>query len=628
MGVAGKLWASSLTLLVAAVGWAGSDGTSWPTYNGDLGSTKYAPLDQINKDNVSQLTLAWQWDSPENALAAKDRRLMTFAHEATPLMADGVLYTLTSHCVAAAMDAATGETQWTYDPESYKAGRPTNLGFLARGLAYWTDGSVKRLFVPTGDSRLIAVDAVSGKPVPEFGVNGEIDLTQGLRRPIARNDYTVNSPPIVCRDVVVVGSAIFDGPSYMEMPPGDVRGFDARTGALKWTFQTVPQPGEFGNETWENGSWQYTGNTNVWTLMSADDALGFVYLPTGTPTNDWYGGHRHGDGLFGESLVCLNVETGERVWHFQHVHHGVWDYDLPAAPVLADIVVDGTPRKALAQITKQGFCWMLDRVTGEPIWPIEERPVPQSTVSGEKTSPTQPFPTKPVAFIEQGASVDSLIDFTPEVREKALAIFEKYHGGPLYTPPGTDKPTINMPGWAGAANWNGAALDPETATLFIPVKRAAISMLLVKPDAARSNFDYVGRPELYVQGPEGLPLWKPPYSYVIALNMNTGEYTWKTTTGAGPKDHPLLKGLNLPDLGDLGKGFPLATRSLLFLAMEDENKMFYALDKGTGEILFKMALPVTPTGAPLTYMQNGKQFIVLAGGGRREPASIMALALP
>ncbi len=620
------LTAGALSLVAPLAAFA-ADG-EWPSYGGTSANQKYAPLDQITAENVGDLKVVWEWDSPSNALVAEDRRKMTFAHEATPLMVGGVLYTISSHSIVAAIDAGTGETIWTHDPKSYEAGRPTNLGFIQRGVAYWSDGESARLFCPTGDSRVLALDAKTGAPIVDFADNGAIDLTQGMRRVAQKHVYGINSPPVVSNDVLVVGSIVFDGPSHKEMPPGDVRGYDVRTGEQLWTFETVPQEGDFGNETWGNESWKYTGNTNCWSIMSADPDLGYVYLPIGTPTNDWYGGHRPGDGLFGESIVCLDIKTGERVWHFQHVHHGVWDYDVPAAPVLADITVDGKAIKALAQITKQGFCWVLDRATGEPVWPIEERPVPPDGAPGEKLSPTQPFPTKPAPFEQQGVSEDDLIDFTPELRAKAVEILKQFNYGPLYTPPNTEKPTLYVPGWQGAGNWNGAAFDPATGMFYIPTKKSAITMLLSKPDAARSNFDYVGRAVMRVEGPDGLPLWKPPYSKVAALNLNTGEYAWETATGDGPRNHEALKELNLPPLGDGGKGFPLLTKTVLFVAQESRAKLLYALEKQTGAVIAEIQLPHAPRGAPLTYMDEGKQYVVMAVGGQREPEKLVALALP
>ena len=392
----------------------------WWAYGSDKASTKYIPLDQINKDNVKDLRIAWRWDSPDNALVESNPDLWTMVNESTPLMIGGVVYTSTSLNLAAAINAVTGETIWVYDPKTYGDGTPANTGFVHRGVSYWESGDEKRVLLGTGDGYLIALNAETGKPIQGFGEAGRVDLTKGLRRPVNRRLYAVFSPPIICRDVVVVGSTVLDSfainkPPQKLMPPGDVRGFDVRTGEQRWIFHTIPQDGEFGNETWKNDSWKTTGNTNVWTMMSADEELGYVYLPVSTPTNDYYGGHRLGDNLFADSLVCVNAETGERVWHFQILHHGLWDYDPPAAPNLIDITVGGKEIKAVAQVTKQAFCFVFDRVTGEPVWPIEERPVPQSTMPGESSSPTQPFPTKPAPFDRQGLTHDDLIDFTPAI---------------------------------------------------------------------------------------------------------------------------------------------------------------------------------------------------------------------
>ncbi len=630
----GILVAFSFLLACSAVrcsevqGQQGASDGQWPTYGGDPGSTKYSNLDQITKDNVAKLKVAWQWSSPENERIKQDRRLGSFAYEATPVMIDGVLYTSSSHCDVIAIDCQSGQTIWSYDSEAWKSGRPTNLGFVHRGVTYWADGDDKRIFIATGDSRLIALDARTGEPISTFGSGGTVDLSEGLSRPISKSAYAVTSPPVVCRGVVVVGSSIYDGPTHQKMPPGDVRGFDARTGEQRWIFHSIPQEGEFGNDTWEQESWRYTGNANVWTLMSVDEELGYIYLPFGTPTNDWYGGHRPGQGLFGETLVCVKADSGERVWHFQHVHHGVWDYDLCAAPALADIVVDGRPIKALAQITKQGFCWVLDRTTGEPVWPIEERAVPQSTVPGEKTWPTQPFPTKPEPYELQGVRQDDLIDFTPELRAEALEILEKYDYGPLYTPPNADKPTLNMPGWAGGGNWYGCTLDPNTNMLYIPSSRDAIAMQLIKPDPARSDFNFVGRMQVAVPGPKGLPLWKPPYTSITAVDLNTGETRWKVPIGDGPRDHELLKDLELPQLGDSGRPFVLTTKTLLLVAHGSKYRRLYAFDKSTGDELARIDLPAGPSGALMTYMWGGKQYIAVPVGGRREPGGLVALSLP
>jgi quinoprotein glucose dehydrogenase len=605
----------------------------WRFYGGDSGSAKYSPLTEINRDNVKNLKVAWTWDSPDLKLQEQNRMLRAFAHEATPLMIGSTLYVSTSLSQVAAINAATGATLWVYDPKSYTAGRPTNLGFIHRGVAYWTDGREERLFIGTSDAYLISLDAKTGKPIETFGEAGKINLTKAI--PLARNasNYAVSSPPVVCRDAVIVGSSISDGPVNKEAPRGDVQAFDVRTGKPHWIFHTVPQSGEFGVETWENESWKYTGNTNVWSLMSVDDELGYVYLPIGTPTNDWYGGHRLGNGLFAESLVCLEARTGKRVWHFQTVHHGVWDYDLPAAPVLCNITVGGRRIRAVAQITKTGFCFVFDRVTGKPVWPIEERAVAQSNIPGERLSPTQPFPTKPAPFELQGSTEDNLIDFTPELREEAKKILERFDHGPLFTPP-TERGTINLPGWGGGGNWWGAAFDPDTGILYIPSISSPIVVKLVKPDAARSNFNYVRGGVGGVEGPRGLPLFKPPYGRITAINLNTGNHVWQIAHGDGPRRQVNEAIGNGKDVGPLGEGGggPLLTKTLLFVGQGASGRggaggggsnFLRAFDKATGKVVAEIALPARPHGTPMTYLLGGKQYIVIATADSR----LVALSL-
>jgi glucose dehydrogenase len=480
-----------------------SGATEWLIYAGDKASSKYSPLTQISADNLSQLKIAWTWRSAEEEVA-KAHHLKTWAWEATPLMVDGVLYVSTSLSQVAAISAATGETHWVYDPETWKNGTPSNNGFVHRGVAYWVDGKDRRILFGTGDGYLICLNAETGKPIPSFGHEGRIDLTRGLGRQVDRHLYGVSSPPIICRDVVVMGSKVNDVPLVPEMPPGDVKGFDVRTGKLQWIFHAIPRAGEFGNETWKGDSSKTMGAANVWTMMSADDELGYVYLPFSTPSDDHYGVRRPGDGLFGESLVCLDARTGRRIWHFQIAHHGLWDYDLPSAPNLIDIRVNGKSVKAVAQVTKQAMCFVFDRVTGKPIWPIEERPVPQSTVPGERTSRTQPFPTKPAPFDRQGVTEDDVIDFTPELRKQALGVLGKYKYGLLFTPPSLNKPTIEMPGIAGGASWSGAAYDPETGICYVSSVTFPYVCTLTKSSVP--NVDYYGKmdPVESIQG--GVPL--------------------------------------------------------------------------------------------------------------------------
>ncbi len=607
----------------------------WRVYASDSHSSRYAPLDQIHRDNFHELEVAWQWWSIDNELRKRRPGPDPGPNESTPLLVDGVLYTSTSLNQVAALDPTSGRLLWSHDP-----GSP---GAVHRGLAYWEGrregGAVdRRLLLATRDSYLIALDADSGEPIPSFGRSARVDLTLGLRRPPAKRSLlSQTSPPVVCRDVVVVGSAVYDRHDQRQMPPGDVRGFDVRTGELLWTFHTVPQEGEPGNETWEGDSWRYTGNTNVWTSMSCDPERGYVYLPVSTPTNDYYGGHRPGANLFGETLVCLDARTGERVWHFQIVHHGLWDYDLPAAPNLVDLTVDGRRVAAVAQVTKQAFCFVFDRETGEPLWPIEERPVPRSEMPGEQSWPTQPFPTRPAPFDRQGVDEDDLIDWTPELRREARAILEHWVHGPLYTPPSQER-TILMPGWAGGASWAGAAHDPETGILYVPSVTNPTWVALTRPASPSATVDYmVGGDGHGIRGPRGLPLFKGPYARITAIDLNTGEHRWMAPLGEGPRRHPEIRHLDLPPLGHPQRGYVLVTKTLLLAIQEGswfngerplESPLLRAFDKQTGELLGELPVPGHATGAPITYLAGGRQYFAYPTGGGIEPALLVALALP
>jgi len=656
----------------------GATGGEWRSHSGDLGATKYSPLDQITADNFADLEMVWHWLTVDTHLARSTgagttlvaaetlfdlleqaeperwaewdgvRRSLTRpsirALVATPLMVNGVLYLSTALYRAAAIDARTGETLWVHDPRAYESGSPPPLPWRHRGVAYWEDDGVARVFWGTGDGFLIAVDAMTGLPAEEFGDHGRVDLTDGLpRAPRERRDIlnllpiSSQSPPLVVRDTVIVGSSINDRALTKEAPPGWVRAYDVRTGRPKWDFHTVPQgPDEFGADTWLDDSWRYSGNTNVWSLMSGDDELGFAYLPIGTATNDYYGGHRLGHNLFAESLVAVDAETGQRQWHFQMVHHGLWDYDLPAAPNLLDITVGGRQVKAVAQVSKQGFVYAFDRVTGEPIWPIEERAVPTDTdLEGEVPSPTQPFPTRPAPFEYQGTSIDDLVDFTPEIRQLAVAAVDRFRLGPLFTPQMLAG-TIMRPSVGGGANWSGAAVDPETGVLYVPSVNAysTIGISAPEPHEQQSTLNYIRRslsagPVM----PRGLPLWKPPYSRMTAIDMNTGDHAWMTPTGNGDRirNHPMLRDLDLPPLGgDAGRTGSLLTRTLLIHALvaggSDGGPRLVAYDKATGAELASLDLPGGALGAPMTYLLDGRQHIALTVGG--EVSGLVAFRLP
>ncbi len=619
--------------------------TDWRYHGSDFANTRYAPLDQIDAGNFSDLQIAWRWASIETEVMKQNPQLHSGNFKATPLVIGGTMYLTTSFCQIVALDAGSGALLWQFDPRSYEAGRPTGLGFQHRGLSYWTDGSDARVFLATHDRKLWACDAKTGKPCADFGTDGVVDLEHSLGRKINPRTITHTTPVGICRDTVIVGSLVFDGSTMKEMTPGHVRGFDARTGAMKWIFHTIPQADEFGVETWEEGAWKYSGNANVWATFSADEELNYVYIPGSAATNDMYGGHRLGDNLFAESIICLNADTGERVWHYQVVHHGLWDYDLPTAPNLVDLVIDGTPRKILAQVSKQAFTYVLDRVTGEPIWPIEECEVPQSTVPGERTSPTQPIPTRPAPFDRQGFTDDDIIDFTPAMHAKALKELEGYVRGPIYSPP-SEAGTLGLPGPGGGAYWAGAALDPETSILYIPSFTTLSLFQVVKPDPNRSNLRYMGNWRVLNEtgANRALPIVKPPYARVTAIDLKTGDHVWMTPHGDGPIDHPALAGLDTGPLGAFGSGRgPLVTKTLLFVTQgraeigspADKQPKITVFDKTTGAILGRIPLPADPLGNPIAYMHNGKQYIAVAVGGGTvwntpsgSPAEIIALSLP
>jgi quinoprotein glucose dehydrogenase len=634
----------------------------WRAYAADKASSKYSPLDQIDRHNVAGLEIAWRQLTVPSVVG--QGRRAPLSSQNTPLMVGGLLYISTGLGSVAALDATTGEVVWFADPETADSGSsPRGSGGTAtRGVAYWSDVSEgetesdERIIAIVGPY-LVALDARTGARYPDFGDGGAVDLRRGYDTRTV-DSYTWRSAPLVVNDVIVVGSYITDflsavQPVTKEAPPGDVRGYDVRTGEQIWIFHTIPQDGEFGNETWETNpnedrpSWEYSGHTNMWSFPSGDEELGYVYLPLTTPTNDYYGGHRPGDNLFAESLVCLDVRTGERVWHFQAVHHGLWDYDFASAPNLVDIVVDGRPIKAVAIVSKQAFTYVLDRVTGDPVWPIEERPVPPSTVPGERASPTQPFPTKPPAFDQQGVTIDDLIDFTPELRAEAIEILEQYEYGPIFTPPvlidarpGGKKGLIQMPGTSGGANWVGAGIDPETSTLYVQSAHTQVVIGIVRPENPDADAAYVRKAYRYAQGPQDLPLFKPPYSRLVAIDLNKGEILWTVAVGDGPRDHPAIKHLDLPPLGQAGRAAPLVTKTLVFLGEGGRagpvvplwggagGKMFRAYDKATGETLAEIELPGQVTAAPMTYMADGKQYIVVTVGLSGAPSEYIALALP
>jgi quinoprotein glucose dehydrogenase len=662
----------------------------WPTYNGDLAGSRYSPLDQINASNFNKLEVAWRFKT-DNLGTRPEYKL-----EGTPLMVKGMLYaTGGTRRSVFALKADTGELVWVHaEFEGQRAvNSPRQLS--GRGLAYWTDGKEERILYVTTGYRLIALDAKTGTRISSFGKDGVVDLKLGVvygtgqQIDLETGDVGLHATPVVVNDVVIVGMAMKEGMTVKthNNTKGQVRAFDVRTGKLLWAFHTIPRPGEFGNETWLDNSWAINGNCGVWTQISVDPELGLVYLPVETPTSDFYGGHRPGNNLFAESLVCVDLKTGKRKWHFQMVHHPLWDYDLSSAPLLADINVNGKPIKAVALPSKQAFLYVFDRVTGQPVWPIEERPVPKGDVPGEWYSPTQPFPTKPPAYARQAITEDDLIDFTPELRAQALKIVSQFKNGPMFNPPVVSKiggplAALTIGTLNGGTNWPGGGYDPETHTVYVPASNASVAPIgLIEPPPGFSDIRYVagraGQPFRVMEGPgfgsaadypqprrrpaaeapaatgaaatppaggggtlvQGLPLVKPPYGLLTAINLDRGEIVWQVPHGETPdvvRNHPLLRGMNIPKTGQNGAVGLVITKTLVIMGDPQfttipgrgRGAMLRAYDKANGKEVGAVYLPAPQSGSPMTYMLNGRQYIVVAVSGGAYSGEYIAFTLP
>ena len=630
----------------------GATNGEWRTWAGDLGATRYAPLDQITAANFNTLQVAWRFRT-DNLGARPDFNLQT-----TPLMINGVLYaTAGEHRNAVALDAATGELLWMHRLEEGVRAQRSSRRLSGRGVGYWTDGKTdERVFYVTIGYQLVGLDAKTGKPLKDFGVNGVIDLKKDADQVLdpVEGEIAWNGAPVVAKNVVLVGAAHRAGstPQSRNNAKGFIRAYDARTGKRLWIFHTIPIPGEFGNDTWLEQSWEYTGNTGVWTQMTVDEQLGIAYLPVEIPTGDYYGGHRPGNNLFSESLVAVDLQTGRRIWHYQFVHHPIWDYDVPCAPILVDITVNGRKIAAVAQPTKQGFIFVFDRKTGEPVWPIEERAVEKGTVPREWYSPTQPFPTRPPSVERQGFLPEYVLDFTPELKAEGLALIDKYKIGPIYTPPivrgeGGKHGLLFIP---NGPNWPGGSFDPETGMLYI-YSHTLVRVLSMVNDPKRSDMNYIsdggasegGGGDLSVRG---LPLIKPPYGRISAVDLNKGEIAWQIAHGETPdniKNHPALKGLDIPRTGRPGGAGgssggigTLVTKTLVIsgeggtVRMPDGSRgaMLRAYDKKTGAEVGAVAMPGAQTGSPMTYMLGGKQYIVVASSSSIKPGELIAYKLP
>src|SRR5215471_14669005 len=672
----------ALALLLMPAGVPGqrqAKDTEWPTYAADLAGTRYRPLDQINASNFGKLEVAWRFKT--DSLGNRPE----YKLEGTPLMVNGVLYaTAGSRRAAIALDAATGELLWVHGEHEGERGAAAPRQLSGRGLAYWSDGKQDRIFYVTPGYRLICLDARTGALIASFGTAGTVDLKldddQTILPDLTTGEIGLQSAPVVARDTIIIGASFREGmtPKSFRNNKGYVRGFDVRTGKRLWIFHTIPKKGEAGYDTWLNGSAEYTGNTGVWTQITVDEQLGLVYLPVESPTGDFYGGHRPGNNLYGESLVCVDLATGQKKWHYQLVHHPLWDMDISSAPILADITVGGRSVKAVAQPTKQGFLYVFDRVTGQPVWPMEERPVEQGNVPGEWYSPTQPFPTKPGAYSRNGVSTDDLIDFTPALHEQAVKIVSKYHLGPVYTPPVVSKAegplgTLTLGTASGGTNWPGASYDPETHIVYAYACNACLFPIgLVPPPSKQfSDMNYVagtaGQEVRVRTGPgegagadspmpprtqagggggfvalnvDGLPLIKPPYGTISAINLDKGEIVWQIAHGETPdvvRNHPALKGLKIPRTGQTGYNVGTLITKTLVIAGDGQvtttsehprGAMLRAYDKGTGREVGAVYMPAPQSGSPMTYMLNGKQYIVVAVSGGPYSGEYIAFTLP
>ena len=666
----------------------------WPTYGGNLTSTRYRPFDQINASNFSKLEIAWRFKT-DNLGNRPEYKL-----EGTPLMVNGVIYaTAGTRRAVIALDAATGELLWTHGEHEGARGAAAPRGLSGRGLAYWSDGKQSRIFYVTPGYRLLSLDAKTGSPALGFGDNGTVDLKENDDQSINLNEAEIGmqSAPVVAKDVVLVGAAFLDGaaPKSKQNVKGYVRAFDVKSGKRLWIFHTIPTKGEFGYDTWLGNSAEYTGNAGVWAQITVDEELGLAYLPVELPTSDYYGGNRPGAGLFGESLVCVDLKTGKRKWHYQLVHHGMWDMDIPAAPILADITVNGRTIKAIAQPTKQSILYVFDRVTGQPVWPIEERPVEKGDVPGEWYSPTQPIPTQPPAYDRNGISVDDLIDFTPELKAEALNLIKRYKIGPIFTPPSLSRAegplaTLTLGTNNGGTNWAGGSYDPESHILYVsscsscvipigivpvppgdwdmgyvggtagqtPVRRRGGTGVGAGADAlalAHSNNGAAAalaapsRAPSEAQPPpavristtvRGLPLIKPPYGRISAIDLDQGEIKWQIAHGPTPeaiRNTPALKGLDIPPTGETGLSVGTLVTKTLLIAGDGQasttpsgvrGAMLHAYDKQTGREVGAISLPAPQSGSPMTYMLDGKQYLVVAVSGGAYSGEYLAFALP
>lgn len=659
----------------AVVRKAGPGTVNWPTYNADLAGSRYLPLDQIDGKNFKDMEIAWRFKTdifgsrPEYKL------------EGTPLAVDGILYTTAgTRRAVVALNAVTGELLWSFSLHEGKRSAESPRALSGRGLSYWSDGTKRRILYTTIGYRLISLDADTGQPDPNFGENGIVDLKKDWDQKIddlETGEAGAHSAPAISGNTIIIGAAFREGftPVNHNNTKGYVRAFDVRTGKRLWTFHTIPKPGEFGYDTWLNNSADVTGNAGVWTQISIDPDLNLAFLNVESPTSDFFGGQRPGPGLFGNSLVAVDLTTGQRKWHFQLIHHEIWDLDNSSAPLLMNVTVNGKPRKVVGVPSKQGFFYVFDRATGKPIWPINEVKVTQGNVPGEWYSPTQPIPSKPAAYSRNGFSENDLIDFTPELRAKAKDVVKRYQLGGVYTPPivSTTAKLGVINNWAqGGTNWPGGSFDPETGIAYVYACGTCISSTGLQPGPkGMTNLEYVvgvdGQPVSMIRGPgegagadspatpppaggggagiprlavDGLPLMKPPYGAISAIDINKGEIKWQIAHGETPdfvRNSPALKGIVIPRTGQSTYQIGTLVTKTLVIAGENQvtstperprGAMLRAYDKKTGAEMGAVFMPGPQSGSPMTYSVNGKQYIVVATSGGTSSGEYVAYTLP
>ena len=625
--MAGKLCTVCfITLLLSSIGGLTADtpaGKNWIAVGGDRGCQRYSVLNQITRDNVSELEVAWKFHTGE--LDRKQKKTI----ECTPLIIDGVMYITTGHLRVVALNAATGEEIWSFDPfKNHQAAGPLASGGVNRGLAYWSDekpDGKRRIIHGTSDGRLFSFDAATGELDSKFGTEGIKDLREDLHRDISRLGYGPTSAPAICGDVIIVGVSNGEGPG--EAAPGDIRAFDVRTGRQVWRFHTVPRPGEFGNDTWPEDGWKNRGGANAWGGVSVDIERNMVFAGLGSAAFDFYGGDRHGENLFANCTIAIDAKTGERKWHFQTLRHDLWDHDLPVYPNLVTVTHNGKEIPAVAQVTKTGFVYLFDRETGESLFEIEERPVPASDVPGEKAWSTQPIPVKPPPFSVQHFDETNVTNIGEDNRKFVLNLLEKIRSGPAFTPPSLQGSVV-IPGFHGGANWSGASFDPTTGILYLNSNNVPNVMTLI-PALPTSRYRYGHLGYIQMKDQEGYPAIKPPWGVLNAINLNTGEFEWQVPLG----EYEELTKRGIPQTGTETFGGTIVTAGGLVFIAGTKDEKFRAFDKATGKVLWEHQLPAGGYATPSTYEADGRQYVVIAAGGAgklrtKAGDAFIAFALP